>query len=106
MALIMKLVVLGGGGVGKSALTIQFLQKQFLETYDPTIEESYRKQMVIDNDSYVLDILDTAGQEEYAPMREKYMASGHGFLFVFSITSRISFEYLNELYQTVNNSII
>jgi GTPase SAR1 family protein len=33
-----KLVVVGGGGVGKSALTIQFIQGHFLEEYDPTIE--------------------------------------------------------------------
>lgn len=79
-----KLVVVGGGGVGKSALTIQFIQvclilspaplhvdvllfyilkSHFVEEYDPTIEDSYRKQCVIDDEVAVLDILDTAGQE-------------------------------------------
>jgi small GTP-binding protein len=58
-----KLVVVGGGGVGKSALTIQFIQSHFVEEYDPTIEDSYRKQCVIDEEVAVLDILDTAGQE-------------------------------------------
>ncbi len=38
----MKLAVVGGGGVGKSALTVQFIQNVFLEEYDPTIEDSYR----------------------------------------------------------------
>jgi GTPase SAR1 family protein len=33
-----KLVVVGGGGVGKSALTIQFIQSHFVDEYDPTIE--------------------------------------------------------------------
>ena len=33
-----KLVVVGGGGVGKSALTIQFVQSHFVDEYDPTIE--------------------------------------------------------------------
>jgi len=33
-----KLVVVGGGGVGKSALTIQFIQNHFVDEYDPTIE--------------------------------------------------------------------
>ena len=37
-------------------------------------------------------MLDTAGQEEYSAMREQYMRSGEGFLLVYSITSRQSFE--------------
>ncbi|CAG2112713.1 unnamed protein product, partial [Medioppia subpectinata] len=44
-----KLVVVGGGGVGKSALTIQFIQSYFVTDYDPTIEDSYTKQCVIDD---------------------------------------------------------
>lgn len=42
-----KLVVVGDGGVGKSALTIQLIQNHFVEEYDPTIEDSYRKQVCI-----------------------------------------------------------
>lgn len=60
-----KLVVVGGGGVGKSALTIQFIQSHFVDEYDPTIEDSYRKQCTIDDETAMLDVLDTAGQEEY-----------------------------------------
>lgn len=36
-----------------------------MDEYDPTIEDSYRKQVVIDGETCLLDILDTAGQEEY-----------------------------------------
>uniref|UniRef100_A0A8D2DJY0 Ras-related protein Rap-1A n=1 Tax=Sciurus vulgaris TaxID=55149 RepID=A0A8D2DJY0_SCIVU len=39
-----KLVILGAGGMGKSALTVQFVQGIFLEKHDPSIEDSYRKQ--------------------------------------------------------------
>eukprot|EP01133_Synstelium_polycarpum_P002265 gene2265-2567_t len=42
-----KVVVIGGGGVGKSAIIIQFIQNHFVDEYDPTIEDSYRKQCVI-----------------------------------------------------------
>ncbi|KAF4081250.1 hypothetical protein AMELA_G00159200 [Ameiurus melas] len=42
-----KLVVVGAGGVGKSALTIQLIQNHFVDEYDPTIEDSYRKQVDI-----------------------------------------------------------
>ena len=75
-----KLVVVGAGGVGKSALTIQLIQNQFMEEYDPTIEDSYRKQVVVDKEACHLDILDTAGQEEYSAMKDQYMRTGEGFL--------------------------
>lgn len=54
--------------------------------------DSYRKQCVIDDEVALLDVLDTAGQEEYSAMREQYMRTGEGFLLVYSITSRQSFE--------------
>jgi len=96
-----KLVVVGGGGVGKSALTIQFIQSHFVDEYDPTIEDSYRKQCVIDDEVALLDVLDTAGQEEYSAMREQYMRTGEGFLLVYSITSRNSFEEISTFYQQI-----
>mmetsp|Transcript_66277 Transcript_66277/g.205215 ORF Transcript_66277/g.205215 Transcript_66277/m.205215 type:complete len:191 (+) Transcript_66277:39-611(+) len=87
-----KLVVVGDGGVGKSALTIQLIQNQFVKEYDPTIEDSYRKQVVIDEETCLLDILDTAGQEEFSAMRDQYMRTGQGFLLVYQITQMSSFE--------------
>jgi GTPase SAR1 family protein len=60
-----KLVVVGTGGVGKSALTIQLINHSFMDDYDPTIEDSYRMQVAIDGVTCMLDILDTAGQEEF-----------------------------------------
>lgn len=102
-----KLVVVGGGGVGKSALTVQLIQSHFLDEYDPTIEDSYRKQTTIDNEQVMLDILDTAGQEEFNAMREQYMRSGEGFLLVYAINSRSSLEELlsfNEQIHRVKDS--
>jgi len=87
-----KLVVLGDGGVGKTALTIQLCLNHFVETYDPTIEDSYRKQVVIDDQPCVLEVLDTAGQEEYHALRDQWIRDGEGFLLVYSISSRSTFE--------------
>jgi len=90
-----SLVVVGGGGVGKSAITLSFMRGQFVEEYDPTIEDSYCKQCVIDGVDSTLDITDTAGQEEYRGLwGDKFMRNGDGFLCVYSITSRSSFEEL------------
>ncbi|XP_075984561.1 ras-like protein 2 [Anticarsia gemmatalis] len=96
-----KLVVVGGGGVGKSAITIQFIQSYFVTDYDPTIEDSYTKQCVIDDVPAKLDILDTAGQEEFSAMREQYMRSGEGFLLVFSVADHASFDELYKFHKQI-----
>ena len=96
-----KLVVVGSGGVGKSALTIQFIQSHFVSDYDPTIEDSYRKQCVIDDKVAHLDILDTAGQEEFSAMREQYMRTGEGFLLVYSVIEQSSFEEVQTFHRQI-----
>ncbi|VDN09065.1 unnamed protein product [Dibothriocephalus latus] len=39
-------VVLGSGGVGKSALTVKYVLGKFVDTYDPTIEDFYQKELI------------------------------------------------------------
>ncbi|KAB0803686.1 hypothetical protein PPYR_00656 [Photinus pyralis] len=87
-----KIVVLGDGGVGKSAVTLQFVSHSFLDYHDPTIEDSYQQQAVIDGEPALLDILDTAGQVEFTAMRDQYMRCGEGFLICYSVTDRHSFQ--------------
>lgn len=96
-----KLVIVGAGGVGKSAMTIQFVQSHFVDEYDPTIEDSYRKQVTIDDETCLLDLLDTAGQEEYSAMRDQYMRTGQGFLMLYAITSRSSFEEISVFHDQI-----
>ena len=100
-----SLLLLGDVSVGKSALTFQFVSNRFVEDYDPTIEDSYRKQCLIDNESCVLDILDTS--EQYSPTRGADVKNREGFLLVYSITNRNSFENLKthkDLIFKVNDS--
>ncbi|XP_030831750.1 ras-related protein M-Ras [Strongylocentrotus purpuratus] len=96
-----KLVVVGDGGVGKSAITIQFFQKLFVADYDPTIEDSYIQHTEIDGDWCILDVLDTAGQEEFSAMREQYMRTGDGFLLVYSVTDRASYENMKAFHTQI-----
>ncbi|EFN86895.1 GTP-binding protein Rit2 isoform X1 [Harpegnathos saltator] len=91
-----KIVVLGDGGVGKSAVTLQFVNHRFLDYHDPTIEDSYQKQAVIDGEPALLDILDTAGQVEFTAMREQYMRCGEGFMICYSVTDLHSFQEVME----------
>jgi len=92
-----RVVVVGAGGVGKSAVTVRFTGGNFVEKYDPTIEDSYRKAVEVDGIACMLDIMDTAGQEEYRALRDQYMKSGNGFVLVYSITSLTSFEAASKL---------
>ena len=55
--------VLGTGGVGKSALTLRFIRDCFVEEWDPTIEDAYRKTLDVDDSLCTIEILDTAGQD-------------------------------------------
>uniref|UniRef100_A0A6B2LTH4 Uncharacterized protein n=1 Tax=Arcella intermedia TaxID=1963864 RepID=A0A6B2LTH4_9EUKA len=67
---------MGGGAVGKSAITIQFISQQFEAKYDPTIEDRYQKVIDYKGVPCFLEILDTAGQETFHAMRELYMKNG------------------------------
>lgn len=58
----------------------------------------------MDGEEVQIDILDTAGQEDYAAIRDNYFRSGEGFLCVFSITeddsfqSTMEFRYVNTIF--------
>lgn len=96
-----KIIIVGSGGVGKSALTLQFMYDEFVEDYEPTKADSYRKKMIMDDEEIQVDILDTAGQEDYAAIRDNYFRSGDGFLCVFSITEQESLTNAQELREQI-----
>jgi GTPase KRas len=98
---IFNIAIVGSGCVGKSSLTIQFIHHYFQNDYDPTIEDSYRIQCVVDGQSYLLEILDTAGQDEYVALRDQYMRNGDGFLCIYAITSTSSMNELLDLIEKI-----
>ncbi|KAL6044768.1 putative Rasrelated protein ralB-B [Balamuthia mandrillaris] len=94
-----KVIVVGAGGAGKSALTQMFMYNNFVEEYDPTTADSYRKIHEVDGAKCQLDILDTAGQEEY--MRDNYYRLGEGFIIVYSVTMPDTFRAVNRFYDHI-----
>ena len=64
--------MVGPGGVGKSALTLQFVGEKFSEDYDPTRADSYEMARELDGHMCKINILDTAGQEEYAAVTNPF----------------------------------
>ena len=95
-----KLVVMGLGGVGKTALVLRFVSGHFLEEYDPTIEDLYTKKIDVNGSSILLEILDIAGQDEYSAMRDQYILSGEAFILVYSISNLHSFTEVCNLKKT------
>jgi len=96
-----KVVVLGSGGVGKSALTGPICIWTFYGKYDPTIEDFYRKEIEVDNCPSVLEILDTAGTEQFASMRDLYIKNGQGFVVCYSITNHQTFQDIKTMKEQI-----
>jgi len=94
-------VVLGAGGVGKSALTCRFVKGVFVETYDPTIEEEYSRELEVDGELTKLEVLDTAGAEQFTAFNEVYIKSGMGFILVFSLTQEATLREVDILRQQI-----
>jgi len=96
-----KIAVLGSGGVGKSCLSMRYVRSTFVDIYDPTIEDAFRHQTVIDGITCILDILDTAGQEDMKMLRRQWVEDRDGFLLAFSIIDRTTFEEVGQFHDLI-----
>lgn len=96
-----RIVMAGEGGVGKSAITLAFVSNVWVPEHDPTIEDTHRKQFEVDGKQIMLDILDTAGQEEYETMQDQWFRSGAGFMLVFSVENRKSLNDVKALHNKI-----
>ncbi len=94
-----KLVILGKALVGKSALTYRFINDQFPKDHDTTIEDQYKVSTQIDGFNCLVEILDTAGQDDYQSMLETWINFGSGFLIVYSIDDVESFVEAKKKYE-------
>jgi len=94
-------LVLGAGGVGKSALTVRFITNKFLDGYDPTIEEVYQKIVPIGGELSSLEIIDTAGAEQFTTLNELYIKSADGFILVFSLSQQSTIREIDMIRQQI-----
>ena len=97
----LKIVLVGIGSVGKSNLVLRFVYDEFVDKYDPTKADSYKKLYEIDKIPYSLEILDTAGQESFSAIRDNYYRHAHGFLLIYDVTSKTSFDECEQIYQHI-----
>nr|XP_046228040.1 GTP-binding protein Rheb isoform X7 [Scatophagus argus] len=94
-----KIAVLGYRSVGKSSLTIQFVEGQFVDSYDPTIENTFTKTMTVNGQEYNLQLVDTAGQDEYSIFPQSYTIDVDGYILIYSVTSYKSFEVVRVIHE-------
>ena len=99
--LIHKIVILGRGGVGKSAITTQYVYGTFIKKYDPTIEDCYHKTVNINDTEYYLYVVDTAGTEQFIATRDYHLKDADGYMLVFSVLSKNSLSYLEEILDSI-----
>lgn len=101
-----KVTLLGAGGVGKSALTLRIISGVFTPTYNPTVEDYYRHDTMVDGvGPCIVEILDTAGTEQFASMRQLYISNCRAFALVYSVDDRASFDETVDLYQQIISSV-
>ncbi|EUC47219.1 hypothetical protein COCMIDRAFT_90656 [Bipolaris oryzae ATCC 44560] len=87
-----KIAIVGSRAVGKSSMTVQFVDGHFVDSYYPTIENTFSKMIKYKNQDYATEIIDTAGQDEYSILNSKHFIGIHGYMIVYSVASKQSFE--------------
>ncbi|KAL4241987.1 P-loop containing nucleoside triphosphate hydrolase [Abortiporus biennis] len=98
-----KIAVLGSRSVGKSSLVVQFIENHFVDSYYPTIENTFSKSINYKGVDYDCDIIDTAGQDEFTILNSKHAIGIHGYVLVYSVASRKSFEMIQVVYDKILN---
>ena len=98
----LKIAILGQLMVGKTALTFRFINNKFPAEHDTTIEDSYSIPAKIDDIQCQLEILDTAGKEDYQTMLDTWINSSDGFILVYSIDSKESFKSTKARYDRIS----
>uniref|UniRef100_A0A8C6VCJ5 RHEB like 1 n=1 Tax=Naja naja TaxID=35670 RepID=A0A8C6VCJ5_NAJNA len=82
----------------KTSLAHQFVDGEFLECYDPTVESTYNKMLMVGKDEFHLQLVDTAGQDEYTILPHSFIIGIHGYVLVYSVTSLRSFQVVKSLH--------
>jgi Ras-related protein Rab-1A len=101
--LYVQVVIIGDTGVGKSCLLLRFAEDAFSENYVSTIGVDFRFRTVkIDKKTIKLQIWDTAGQERFRTITSAYYRGADGIIMVYDVTSRESFNHINDWLTEVN----
>lgn len=84
-------------------MVVRFVEDAFVDSYYPTIENVFEKTIKYKGQEFYCDIVDTAGQDEYSILNSKHAIGIHGYVLVYSIASRASFEMIQTVYDKILN---
>jgi hypothetical protein len=91
---------------GKSSLTVQYVDGHFVDSYYPTIENTFSKVIRYRNHDFAVEMIDTAGQDEYSILNSKHFIGIHGYMIVYSVGSKQSFEMVRIIRDKILNHLV
>jgi small GTP-binding protein len=98
------IAVAGDSGVGKSCVTFQFVKNTFIDYHDPTVEDSYIKKVTHKDKTWTLEILDTAGQEEFKVLRDIFVRKADVFILIYDVTNSDSIKFLDQIVEKIEQT--
>lgn len=90
---------------GKSSLLSRFVSGAFDEEYEPTIIDSLHRTMTVEGKEFDLEIVDSAGQDEFSRIPKEASIGVHGYILVYDVTSVLSFRKVQMINDTLLDSI-
>eukprot|EP01091_Cochliopodium_minus_P008397 TRINITY_DN1899_c0_g2_i1.p1 TRINITY_DN1899_c0_g2~~TRINITY_DN1899_c0_g2_i1.p1 ORF type:complete len:185 (+),score=36.80 TRINITY_DN1899_c0_g2_i1:3-557(+) len=96
-----RIAIMGDGSVGKTSITLKYCHNKFQEEYDPTIEDSYTREITVDGKTTLIEILDTAGQDDFKTLRPNWIRRSNAYILTYSITSKLTFGNLDGFYKDI-----
>ena len=95
---VVKTVLLGEAGVGKTSLVYRFIENKFRENYKSTLGVNLlKKDLEVEGYGGVSSqIWDLGGQESFRSLRKLYLEGANGGLIIFDLTDKKSFDKLND----------
>ena len=100
----LKIAILGKAAVGKSSLTYCFLNKPSPEAHDATIEDKYKTFEKINGEDVEIEVLDTAGEEDYQNLLDMWISYADGFVLAFALNDKESFGIIEDRFNRIVNN--
>jgi Ras family protein len=85
---------------------VQYVDGHFVDSYYPTIENTFSKVIRYRNHDFAVEMIDTAGQDEYSILNSKHFIGIHGYMIVYSVGSKQSFEMVRIIRDKILNHLV